>query len=266
MSETNNGGKRHYIADEELGGIEREYIEVDRKAEVGDYVVSNEQLDFTDRIYEVFHIAGEWIIGKYSRGHVSLSNYRTLSPTNIVRISGECYEMADRRAEVGDKILMTSDEDGGAIIGVNRINNSAINFLLSHGKCSVISPLSADESTGYLANERGDVERLTDMLVSLSQEVAQLKRKISELSDDTATNAKDIRTWADDYTQNKAEVADLTEMLTDDIVLLDDRTQPLTTEGVSNLSEELTEVVTEAIDEYLTRREAEAFLRRMGGR
>ena len=35
----NKVAEKHYIADEKLGGVEREYVESDKQAEAGDYVV-----------------------------------------------------------------------------------------------------------------------------------------------------------------------------------------------------------------------------------
>lgn len=54
------------------------YIETNEKAQLGDYVISSEQIDLP-RIYKVYHVTdGVAVLGKYSRGHTNLSNYKTL--------------------------------------------------------------------------------------------------------------------------------------------------------------------------------------------
>lgn len=55
-----------------------EYIETDDRAKIGDYAISSEQID-TPRIYKVYHTTEtRLILGKYSRGHTSLWDYKTL--------------------------------------------------------------------------------------------------------------------------------------------------------------------------------------------
>ena len=57
-----------------------EYIETDDKAEIGDYVISSEQIDIP-RIYKVYHTTdSRLVLGKYSRGHTNLWDYKTLDP------------------------------------------------------------------------------------------------------------------------------------------------------------------------------------------
>ncbi|WP_170840774.1 hypothetical protein [Oceanobacillus limi] len=120
-----------------------------------------------------------------------------------------------------------------------------------------------------------------DIIANLVGRLAKAERKIAELTEQSDSNAKDIRTWADDYTEFKSspslwatqsdvlsinaelgilretsfdwseKIEQKIEMLIDDVVAIDERTQPLTTEGVSELSEELTKVVTQAIDDKL---------------
>lgn len=55
-----------------------EYIETDEKAEIDDYVISSEQIDMS-RIYKVYHTTdSRLVLGKYSRGHTNLWDYKTL--------------------------------------------------------------------------------------------------------------------------------------------------------------------------------------------
>lgn len=85
MTKTNE--KIHVFADESLGGLKREYVKVD----------------------------------KVLQGCI----YRVLKPTNIVHIDGpdgtERYEMVDRKAEVGEKVVVVDDEDSSEEFGNFRI-------------------------------------------------------------------------------------------------------------------------------------------------
>ncbi|WP_420914398.1 hypothetical protein [Bacillus licheniformis] len=134
MTKTNE--KIHVLADESLGGIKREYVEVDRKAEVGDKIIVTEGDDFP-----VGHIdtVAHWY-DNYDDGSIDLfegfdndifldgnrEEYRVLEPTNIVHIDGpdgtaERYEMVDRKAEVGEKVVVVDDEDSSEEFGNFRI-------------------------------------------------------------------------------------------------------------------------------------------------
>lgn len=58
------------------------YIETEEKANIGDYVVSSEQVG-QPRIYEVYFVTeGRLVLGKYSRGHTNLWDYKTLRLKN----------------------------------------------------------------------------------------------------------------------------------------------------------------------------------------
>lgn len=125
MTKTNE--KIHVLADESLGGIKREYVEVDRKAEVGDKIVIVDKR-YPGDIYEngdIFTVdreappgsgfveCGEATSGMNCGGLIYLGEYRVLEPTNIAHIDGpdgpERYEMVDRPPEIGGKVLRLSD-------------------------------------------------------------------------------------------------------------------------------------------------------------
>ncbi|KMM63398.1 hypothetical protein ACH95_00770 [Bacillus glycinifermentans] len=120
MTKTNE--KIHVLADESLGGIKREYVEVDRKAKLGEKIVivdadpgygdhySNGDV-FTVELYVGYGFGVATECGH----HVGKYEYRTLEPTNIAHIDGpdgtERYEMVDRKAEVGEKVIVTKSDD-----------------------------------------------------------------------------------------------------------------------------------------------------------
>lgn len=81
----------HVLADETLGGIKREYVEVDRKAEVGEKVIITERVNFymddmtVGKVYEVIDISGEDVEitdDTEEKASVSKDGYRTLVPLN----------------------------------------------------------------------------------------------------------------------------------------------------------------------------------------
>ncbi|CDH95427.1 hypothetical protein [Bacillus velezensis] len=121
MSETkaNTNTKIHVLADEKLGGIKREYVEVDRKAEIGEKIVIVEKNDFegyeNGDVFTVdrdFHSKMDFVEsdaaasdGNYS-GAIYHDEYHVLEPTNIVHIDDGRYEMVEREGEVGEKIII----------------------------------------------------------------------------------------------------------------------------------------------------------------
>lgn len=93
--------KVHLIADESIGGVQREYIEVERKAEVGDYV----RLLFTESVIKVREGDESEVDSQINDGMI-----KTLDPTDIVHINGpdgsSRYQLAERKAEVGEKVVV----------------------------------------------------------------------------------------------------------------------------------------------------------------
>ncbi|QAV85192.1 hypothetical protein ES965_14355 [Bacillus subtilis] len=122
MTETN--AKIHVLADETLGGIKREYVEVDRKAGVGEkiVIVARNSRSESYENGEIFTVERVWkpLEGDIESdeaksitngdGLIFRSEYRVLEPTNIVHIDGQRYEMVDREAEVGETIVITSSD------------------------------------------------------------------------------------------------------------------------------------------------------------
>ncbi len=116
MTKTNE--KIHVLVDEKLGGIKREYIEIDRKAEVGEKIVIVDKNDPGD-VYEngaIFtvdhdfpgkkHVESDAArCGSNFHGFILREEYRILEPTDIVHIDGGRYELTNRKAKVGEKVI-----------------------------------------------------------------------------------------------------------------------------------------------------------------
>ncbi|QGI05099.1 hypothetical protein GII78_11115 [Bacillus subtilis] len=120
MTETkaNANVKIHVLADETLSGIKREYVEVDRKAEVGEKIVIVDKNDPGD-VYEngaIFTVDRDFPGKKHVEsdaarcggnfhGFILREEYRVLEPTDIVHIDGGRYELTNRKAKVGEKVI-----------------------------------------------------------------------------------------------------------------------------------------------------------------
>ncbi|MFG3444556.1 hypothetical protein ACGFZ1_07630 [Bacillus velezensis] len=108
----------HVLADETLGGIKREYVEVNRKAEVGEKIVivnAGVQCEEPYSNGDIFEV--ESLLG-CGRGiqtacyrDIFDSEYRVLEPTDIVHIDDGRYEMVEREGEVGEKIIVVSPDE-----------------------------------------------------------------------------------------------------------------------------------------------------------
>jgi hypothetical protein len=108
--------KTHLIADEKLGGIKREYVEVERKAGIGDLIVFKEDdLDITEgKPYKVERLStGDVVFLDDENDEHHWSNegdeeFSTLEPTDIVHVEGQRYRLVERKASVGEKVLVVN--------------------------------------------------------------------------------------------------------------------------------------------------------------
>ncbi|MBX6360538.1 MAG: hypothetical protein IRZ03_10725 [Acidobacterium ailaaui] len=106
--------KTHLIKDESLGGVLREYIEVDRKAKIGDKIaITVPQDGFPgDSIMKVVYVfenghVNAWHEKTVTTNFIANGEFAVLEPTDIIRIDTKRYRMVDRKANVGDKVIIT---------------------------------------------------------------------------------------------------------------------------------------------------------------
>lgn len=143
--------KIHVIKDENLGGVLREFVEVDRKAEVGEFVIRKGVVrKVTQRgthpetvEFEGYYNKGcdDEIIGWFDGA------YKTLEPTDIVHIDGQRYRMVDRKAEVGERIIIIdadiadylSNYKNGDIFVVRKLSR------MYQGRVKAVSPNVFDD-------------------------------------------------------------------------------------------------------------------------
>lgn len=188
----------HVLKDEKLG-VDREYVAVDRNAEVGEKIIV-----IDSPIYPKGHVSTVIKLGKfsdvYADGSCYLSegvggdnyiegmceHYHVLEPTDIVHIDGERYRLEDRYAEVGEKVIHVNKESGESngivteviMNGVSEIEVRAYEDFdggiiegLSHGYYYVLTPVQDDAEA-----QESDV---ITVLANLGAEVAELKRTVA---------------------------------------------------------------------------------------
>lgn len=194
----------HVLKDEKLG-VDREYVAVDRNAEVGETIVITECQYDEGKFYEVGHFGkvitsvscddrvdfngfnNSFIFedGKWFVGDLNDSAYNVLEPTDIVHIDGERYRLEDRKAEMGEKIIVTKSYD----IPLGHISTvEKLDVMYDGGSCYLEDELGREdyfdgESDRYLvlapvqdAAEAQESDVIT-VLANLGAEVAELKRK-----------------------------------------------------------------------------------------
>lgn len=107
------------LKDESLGGVEREYREVKRKADVGERILvvtamaSNGSYANGDVLTVKSTSSGGGVSietnGRDMVSFVLLEEYVTLEPSDIIRIDGARYRMVDRKAAVGERVIVTGE-------------------------------------------------------------------------------------------------------------------------------------------------------------
>ncbi|WES02261.1 hypothetical protein PX690_01060 [Bacillus velezensis] len=192
MTETN--AKIHVLPDETLGGIKREYVEVDREAGAGERIILRDD----DEIGTFLGSNSSFVyldLGGYRNGVAcDPACCRVLEPTNIVHIDGRRYEMVEREAKVGDKVIhVYKGESNGIVRIVRKVGDDGIDVdtyedegeLYSgfyHGYYYVLIPLDKEktfenknsvykEVKNYIHNELGisrqDIQEMISIAVSI---------------------------------------------------------------------------------------------------
>ena len=217
--------KVHVINDENLGGVLREFVEVDRKAEVGDYI-------FTINTKEIHKVIKGSEDGVYIDGWVYVYDgyYRTLDPTDIVHINylsgqSERYRMVDRRVSIGEKVLVTVDSElKGIALTVSGFDSDgdlvfkeSDYYYAKHGDYVVLE--AVEQSPPVL-----------DMIANLSEQIVKLNRRIDRLAD---ANEQAIATVARDVERVDADLIKLRKEFEDS----KDVTLTLSSELVAKLIE-----------------------------
>ena len=205
MTKTNE--KIHVLADESLGGVNREYVEVDRKAEVGEKIVIVDAILSFGRYHkgDILTVTDTGVSSVYSdqastglgggnyNGCISHEEYHVLEPTGIVHIDGERYEMVDRKAEVDDKIVIIAPDDGLAVDGdLGKV--ATVTEVFSEEDIDV-SPMGWVKRSEYhvlvpveSSEEEPQPSDPIDVIANLATRVAELERENKRIKEDLGWN------------------------------------------------------------------------------
>src|SRR5699024_1412088 len=164
------------------------------------------------------------------------------------------YREVDRVAEVGEKIKVIDakvtygDYDNGDIFtvveyryddGIYAKELPDDHVFIAHNEYVVLEPI--EESPD-----------LTDLVIRLSQTVARQQSEIDTLKADLqsfAETATEADYKAGQALTSSADLLDKVEMITDDIIMLDERSQPLVDDSKDDLAAELADTVIRKIRE-----------------
>lgn len=202
----------HLIVDESLGGVLREYIVVSEE-------IKQIGLPFTRKAF-------------------------ALEPTDIVQIDGERYKLVERKADVGDTVIILDENPE------------------HHGKVGVVefdldesSSVNVDDELGYYPHvykeeyrvlvpvgnpvyaTANDPQSMLDLIANLARRVTSLEQQLKDTQNNVERQAEELAGYRDDYLAcgsgietldaKVEQVSELVEMTLDDIVILDERTQVL---------------------------------------
>lgn len=223
----------HLIADETLGGVKREFIEVERKAEVGDmlWLVNVEMAMNTDDT--------GFSIGEIN-DDIAGGSVKTLEPTDIIVIDGTRYHLVERIARVGEKVIYTAP---GSEIGVNNGDIVLVHNAYTDGyvcfKSGAISPknylvlvpveASVEESIVTVDSSQCS-EAVLDMFANLACRVTELEK--------LAGMQRNENRLAHDRIE---EVNEKAEMCIRDIAMLDERLIEIETPTQTPIESETTQ-------------------------
>ncbi|NUJ19706.1 hypothetical protein FKN04_24585 [Bacillus glycinifermentans] len=246
MTKTNE--KIHVLADESLGGIKREYVEVDRKAEVGDRVVLPGEGNSAEYVVEVRGFEGDY---KLDSGFYVLQEYvNTLQPTDIVHIDGpdgtERYELTDRKAEEGDKILTTQTQFGrlpvGKVLTVTDVFDDASVGELGVGIVEktdyrVLVPVESSEEEPQPSDPIDVIANLATRVAELERENKRIQKElgwyevgagsIANLRNSVSDIRHDIAKLEDRIVHDYATNEDVTDFLYEEVKRLQDEIDTL---------------------------------------
>jgi hypothetical protein len=193
--------KVYVIADESIGGVLREYIEDPEYCfGYGDYVVvkHTDYKDYTVKYREEMIVPSGCCIN-------------LLRPTDIVTINGSRYRLIERKAKVGEKVLVsnhTHREEANGVFTVDRAHDDGHIHYGVYGRkpggYRVLEPLESEEVTVDTSQAS---EQVIEMLANLARRVTSLERQLADtqrnletFAEQTESNSEDIRTL-DERTQ-----------------------------------------------------------------
>jgi hypothetical protein len=223
--------KIHVIKDENLGGVLREFVEVDRKAEVGEFVIRNGVVrKVTQRgslpgsvEFEGYYDEGrdDEIVGWFDGA------YKTLEPTDVVHIddpSGQPkrYRMVVRKAKVGERIIIVDADIADYLSNYKNGDVLTVFDIDYDGRVTEVKPNVFDDKIDVIlpyeycvlesVNDEETSPTVHEMLANLSEQIVKLNRRIDRLADANeqavATVARDVERVDADLIKLRKEFED----------------------------------------------------------
>jgi len=204
------------LKDESLGGIEREYREVKRKANAGERIkIVDARMSFghyangdimtitrVDRDGDAIFRVGKRLSNPDGEIFAYADEYVTLEPTDIIRINGDRFRMVDRKAAVGERVITLVPGGLYTIIPVGSIltveyafnDGSGIDTrpgLYEHNEYRVLEPVESAESVQQTEplSAKPAPDQAAEIIAKLTTRVASLERRVTLLE---VTNARPI--------------------------------------------------------------------------
>jgi len=167
------------------------------------------------------------------------------------------YKEVDRVAKIGEEIKIVD-----AKVTYGDYDNGDIFTVESHYECKGIWAKELPEGAIYIGHSEYVVLEpieespdLADLVIRLSQTVARQQSEIDTLKADlqsfaeTATSADYKAGQALTSSAAVGELSDKVDMITDDVVMLDERSQPLVDDSKDDLATELADTIIRKIRE-----------------
>jgi len=153
----------------------KQYRKVKRKAAVGDLVISNVQVD--GRVYRVYHVYENGVLGKYSRGHTSIgtNDYFVLE---LVEQSGQTETLTEL-----DLIANLAQEVAELKRELHRIESTVLDHVI-------------------------DITDLEDRVDEGEKDTEELIGRINDLGDGAEANAVDFKALIESLTKMMFDTRD----------------------------------------------------------
>lgn len=240
-----NNGERHLIgedglciinsgvtvlSDESLGGTEREYHEVKRKANVGDLFMRIEGgfRYVPGVVYKAEYVDDTGAKDARIEHRLYHENYVVLEPTDIVRIDDERLRMLDREAAVGERLIIVNEgreSSGGYYYRIGNVGvmlcegythgNIRVDFsgndeyrgdgkwAVSAGDYRVLEPVKDEAETEEASatqplSSRPATEQAAENIAALTAKVQALESRLDALYEWHKRAAVDLRVARED--------------------------------------------------------------------
>ncbi|WP_418041102.1 hypothetical protein [Paenibacillus xylanilyticus] len=214
------------LKDENLGGIEREYREVNRKARVGErikivaaeYDINGGTWGYDNgEVHTVISSDGNHEVNIRPDGtedseiYVESSEYVTLEQTDFIRINGERFRMVDRKAAGGERVIVVNpdfdaDEHGDyttgdtAIITSSNTDSYDVYYLAENSEGTeiavyakeyrVLEPVTSAEPAPLLSDKPSS-DQAAELIAKLTTRVDSLEKRVAALETPKSRPATD---------------------------------------------------------------------------